>query len=71
LQQHYAAATIGDADVSALLELLDKTGAQMHTAARARAFHTAALAALDRAHGTAEATAALRAMATRLLDRQT
>jgi geranylgeranyl diphosphate synthase type I len=59
-----------DADVRAMLAILDATGSAGYTERIAGAYHAQALAALDRAAGDAAALAELRAIAGALLGRR-
>lgn len=70
LVQLYGQAEISDGDATRLLEILAEAGARGYTEGVATFYHQQALAALDAARGDASVLAELRALAERLVGRQ-
>jgi geranylgeranyl diphosphate synthase type I len=70
LARIYSQAEISDDDAGQLLEILAEAGARGYTEGVAALYHRQALSALDAAHGDTGALAELRALADRLVGRQ-
>jgi geranylgeranyl diphosphate synthase, type I len=70
LARLYSQAEISDHDATQLLEILAEAGAREYTEDVATFYHQQALAALETAHGDTAALADLRALAERLVGRQ-
>jgi len=69
LAELYARRETADGDITRMLEILDQAGSRSHTERAAEQYQRAALAALDRAQGDAQALAGLRALAGNLVGR--
>lgn len=70
LARLYSQAEVSDRDVGQLLDILAEAGARAYTEGVAASYHRQALAALDAAHGDTATLAELRALAERLVGRQ-
>jgi geranylgeranyl pyrophosphate synthase len=63
-------AAFDEEDVPEALELLEAAGSRTYTENKAKAYHEAALRALDQSGGTGEAQAALHTLAQKLMGRR-